>query len=625
MPHGYNGRILHVDLNQGSLTVEEPPKSFYRKYMGGGLLASYYMLKEIAPGCDPLGPDNVLIFAASVMTGAPFSGMSRYTVAAKSPLTGGFGESEAGGYFGPEMKFAGFDAVVIKGESAKPCYLWLHHGEAELRDAGGVWGLTNGETRDKLVEELGDSKIRIASIGKAGENQISMACVINELAHANGRTGMGAVMGSKNLKAVVARGDSKSLEFADPEEVKALSKWHVKAIKDHPGHQAFNAHGTSMLVEAVNGGGMLPTRNWQQSVFEDTAKINAAALEADLLKRPGTCYRCAVACKRIVEHKSERFDIEARYGGPEYETLASFGSLCGVSDIAAICKAHEICNAHGMDTISAGSAIAFAMECWEKGILEPEDGRRVTFGDADGMLWLLEKIAGREGIGGVLCLGVKKAAGIIGNGAEEYALHIKGQEIAMHDPRGKTGVAFGMALSPTGADHIESPHELALAGEGVRLAHPLGIVDPVDLRATDARKVGVFRKLQLTFTMNNTLGLCNFVTGPVFSLSYQKIVEALRAVTGWNTSLYEVLNACERAQCMSRIFNNREGFGPKDDRLFKRLHIPSPKGPLEGETIDEAEFRSSLDAYYQMAGWDSEGRPTPAKLADLELEWLIEA
>ena len=377
MPYGYTGKILHVDLTRGSLEVEQPSDSFYRKYMGGGALASYYMLKEIAPGCDPLGPENVLVFAASVVTGAPLSGFSRYTVAAKSPLTGGFGESEAGGYFGPEMKFAGFDAVVFKGKAPKPCYLWLHHGEAELRDAADIWGLTNGQAKDRLAEELGDSKIRVASIGKAGENLCLMGNVINELAHANGRTGMGAVMGSKNLKAVVARGDSSSMEIAEPEKLKEFSKWHLQAIKDHPGHKAFHAHGTPMLLDGVNNTGMLPTRNWQQSFFEKSGGINAVALEEDLLKRAGTCYRCAVGCKRVVEHKSDRFEIEGRYGGPEFETLGSCGSLCGVSDIAAVCKAHEICNAHGMDTISAGACVAFAMECWENGLLEPEDGRTV--------------------------------------------------------------------------------------------------------------------------------------------------------------------------------------------------------------------------------------------------------
>ncbi len=624
MPFGYNGKILRVDLSSGSIATEELPESWYRTYMGGGGAAAYFLLKELEPGVDPLGPDNLLVFACSVVTGAPISGFSRYTAAAKSPLTGGFMESEAGGYFGPELKFAGFDAVLISGAAASPCYLWIHDGEAELKDASALWGLENAETKDALAAELGDKKIRAASIGPAGERMLVNACIINELGHANGRGGLGAVMGAKKLKAVVCRGEAKNQQYADPEAVKALGKWQLEKIKTHGPSQTWQKYGTPALLGPLNASGLLPTNNWKNSTFDGADKIDGEAMANSILKRGGTCYRCAVACKRVVEYSDERFSVEPRYGGPEYETLGSFGSLCGVDDLPAIAKAHEICNRQGYDTISAGGLVAFAMDCFEQGILTAEDceGREVKFGDAEGMLWLLEKILAQEGLGAVLALGIKRAAQQIGRGAEKLAYTIKGQELPLHDPRGKTGVGFGMATSPTGADHIESPHEGAFQGEAASLLGPLGIVEPVEVLALDATKVAAFKKMQLTWSLNNVLGMCNFAVAPLFSLSYQKMVEAVRAITGWNTSLAELLFAAERAENMYRVFNNREGFTIADDCLVEPFHTPAADGPLEGQFIDRKKFAQCLAVYYQMMGWDEAGRPTRAKLDELGLGWL---
>ena len=623
MPFGYNGKILHVDLNNSQCEIEEPPESQYRAYLGGGAMAAFYLLKELEPGTDPLGPENILVFACSVITGAPLSGLSRYTVAAKSPLTGGFMEAEAGGYFGPELKFAGFDAVLVKGKAKKPCYLWINEGHAEIRGAEALWGLDNGETRDALVDELKDPKIRVASIGPAGERLIPMACVINELAHTNGRGGMGAVMGSKNLKAVVCRGNSSELEYADPDGLKRLRKEVNRGIKDHPGAQNLHKYGTTIFVNAVNGAGILPTRNWQDGVFEKADEINHEKFEA-LNKRAHTCYHCTLACKRMTEYKDGRFSISPRFGGPEFETLGTFGSLCGISDLPAIAKAHEICNRMGLDTISTGATVAFAMECFENGVLPPQHGRSVKFGDADGMLYLLDLIAKRQGIGDVLCQGVKKAAQEIGNGAERYAFHVKGQEIPMHDPRGKTNVAYSYALSPTGADHIDAPHEPAFNGPGVNLVTPLGVTHDVDPLAVNDQKIADFRKLQLGFSLNNILGVCNFVGAPLFPLTYSRMEQAISMITGWTTSLHELLLAAERSENMFRIFNNREGFTPADDRLFRRLHKPMASGPLQGVAIDPDEFKRTIKLYYQMMGWDEQGKPCKAKLIDLGLGWLTD-
>jgi len=624
MPFGYNGKILHVDLTAGSWTVEEPAESWYRTYLGGSALASFYLLRELKPGIDPLSPDNVLVFSLSVLTGAPISGFSRYTVAAKSPLTHGFGEAEAGGYFGPELKFAGFDAIVFKGRCASPVYLWVHNGEVELKEASHLWGLDNGQTRQKILQELGQPKARVASIGQAGENLVPFANVINELRHANGRSGMGAVMGSKNLKAVVARGEPANLKMADPDQIKELARWHNKRIAEHAPNVNLSKLGTPMFVSALNGAGILPTRNFSSGVFEGAEKISAQALGETLLKGRGTCYRCVVGCKREVAHQPDQASdlaVDPAYGGPEYETLAAFGSNCGVDDLVAVAKAHELCNRYGLDTISTGGVIAFAMECFETGVLTEANGPAVKFGDARGMLALVEDIAHRRGLGAVLAKGVKAAAGEIGPKAKEYAFTIKGQEIPFHDPRGKTGVGLSYAVSPTGADHIEAPHEVTFQGGAVSLVQPLGVMEPPQPLLLDDNKVVYFKQGQLTWSMNNTLGICNFTVAPLFALSYTRLIQAVAAVTGWETSLHELLRAAERSVVMARLFNNREGFGTKDDRLFRRLHEPLPEGPLAGQAIDREELGKALELYYQLMDWDPQGRPERAKLVDLGLTW----
>lgn len=625
MPDGYNGKILHVNLTSQSYEIEKPTETFYRTYLGCSNLASYYLLKNLKPGVDPLGPDNVLIFACSVVTGAPLSGFSRFTVAARSPLTGGFGEAEAGGYFGPELKFSGFDAVIIQGKAPKPVYLWLNNGQVEFRDAGAIWGKDNGETLDIIRKEVGDSKVRVASIGPAGERMVLFANVMNELSHANGRTGMGAVMGSKNLKAVACRGDSKNLNFAHPQRVKELVSWHNKRIKEHLPNQNMSKYGTPIFVVALNKAGILPTRNWRETVFGGAEKIGVPGLEK-ILKRHGTCYRCAVGCKRVVE-TDDPYNVNPRYGGPEYETLAAMGSLCGVDDLDAVAKANELCNRYGLDTIGTGAVIAFAMECFEKDVLTPADadGRKIVFGDAEGMLWLLEQIAGRQGLGDLLAQGVKRAAEKIGAASHPYAFTIKGQEIPLHDPRGKTGVGLSFALSPTGADHIETPHDTTFTGDAVKLIAPLGIFDPVEPLALDEAKVRFFKQGQLTWGLNNVLGVCNFVVAPLFALSYEKLVEAVQAITGWETSLWELLRATERSVVMARSYNNREGFSFEDDRLFRRLHDPIPDGPSKGQRIDPDQMKKAIRLYYEMMGWDKKGRPLPAKLYDLNLDWLAAA
>jgi aldehyde:ferredoxin oxidoreductase len=613
-----------VDLGSGSSEIEEPSDVWYRTYLGGGAAASYYLLKELKPGVDPLSEENLLVFASNIVSGAPISGFSRFTVAAKSPLTGIYGESEAGGFWGPELKFAGFDGIVVRGRADRPVYLWVHDGEVEIRDASSVWGLENGATRERLLEELDDPRARIASIGPAGERLVLFANVINELRHAAGRTGMGAVMGSKNLKAIAVRGKSR-LQFANPEGVKEIAKWHNVQIRSHGPNQQMHQYGTPGLLAGLQKSGILPTRNFREGVFAGADRIDGPAMEATILHGRESCYSCAVRCKRVVSC-SEPYPVDPAFGGPEYETLASLGSLCCIDDLPAISKGHELCNRLGLDTISVGALIAFAMECFEQGIITEADtgGKPLRFGDPEAMLWLIEEIANRRGVGDVLAHGIRRAAEKIGRGAEELAFHIKGMEIPMHDPRGKTGVGLGFALSPTGADHIEAPHETPFSASGPildRLA-PLGILEPIDPLSLAPDKIRSFLILQRVWSLYNSLGVCNFVAAPLFALSFPKLVEAVNAITGWETSLWELLRAGERALALARMFNIREGLGPGEDRLFRRLHEPLPGGPLEGKSIDPEEFRAAIQICYEMLGWDAGGRPTRGKLADLGLEWI---
>ncbi len=627
MPYGYNGRIVRFDLTAGKVSVEEPEEIVYRTHLGGGGLASYYLLRELEPGIDPLSADNILIFASSVISGAPIAGMVRFTAAAKSPLTGGYGEAEAGGFWGPELKFSGFDAVIITGKSEKPCYLWIHDGKAEIRSAQGLWGLETGPAQEMIRRETGENRARVALIGPAGENRVRFSCIVNELKHANGRTGMGAVMGAKNLKAVAVRG-TKKMTLHDPEKLQALSRELAELIGRHGPNQVLRKLGTSNLVTILSNQGILPTRNFHTGTFEAAEKISGERMAETILKSEEGCYACAVRCKRSVEIPSGPYATARSYGGPEYETLSSLGSLLCIDDLAAIAKGNELCNRYTLDTISTGAVIAFAMECFENGLLTAADteGIAFTFGNPEAMLRGIEWIAFRKpGLGDLLADGVHIAAARIGRGAEAFALHIKGQELPMHDPRGKTGQGLSFAVSPTGADHVRAPHDTPFQAAGPPLERiaPLGLLEPVPAREMGPRKARNFTYLHFIWSLYESLGVCNFVAGPVWALTLNKLVEVVKAVTGWETSLWELLKAGERSVTMARVFNLREGFGRKDDRLPDRLFEPLESGALQGQGIDRAAFEDLLTLYYEAMGWDpKEGVPTRGKLAELNLYWL---
>ena len=621
MPNGFHGKFLKVDLTAGKVDVETPDPTIYRRYVGGAALAAYLLLRELKPGVDPLGPENVLVFACSVINGTPAAGSTRYTVAAKSPLTDGYGESEAGGWWAPEFKAAGFDAIIFTGRSPKPVYLWVKDGQAELRDAAAIWGLPTAEAQDKIRRDVGEPRARIAQIGPAGERLVRYACILNELKHANGRTGMGAVMGAKNLRAVAVRG-TQGVEVADKELVREIARWVNRSYVP----DTLQTVGTSRGLLVNNAGGILPTRNFRQGAFEEAQKISGEAQRDSILVDCGTCFACPVRCKREVEVKEGPYAVDRTYGGPEYETLASFGSLLGNGNLESIAKANQICNAYGLDTISAGTAIAFAMECYENGLLTKEDtgGLDLKFGNAAAIVELTQMIAERRGLGDLLAEGVKRAAERIGRGAEKYAMHVKGQEAPMHEPRGKpAGAALAYALSPTGADHMEVPHDPMFTREDLaafQAVRPVGLLEPVPQLEVSERKARQFFYLQNLWSMYNSLGMCDFVGAPFGPFRINKIVEYVNAVTGWDTSLWEMMKVGERANTLQRVFNLREGFSARDDTLPERFFQPLENGALEGHKLDKAEFAKMIHAYYAIAGWDAEtGAPTPAKLVELDI------
>jgi aldehyde:ferredoxin oxidoreductase len=614
---GYTGNILRVNLTKQETSIENPDDIFYRRYIGGEGFVVYYLLKEVKAGIDPLSPENKLIFANGPLTGFAIPGTARNSVGAKSPLTGGFGEAEVGGYWGAELKHSGFDAIVIEGKAKNPVYLWIHDGEAEIRDANHLWGKITGEVQEKIREELNDKNVRVAQIGPGGERLVRYACIINDLRNAAGRTGMGAVMGSKNLKAIAVRGTQKH-EVANNEKLKEIIRSFNENIqKKNAGYFEFGTGGD--YVEESASTGNLSFRN-----FRDGGFTNAKALEPRIIKETfgmekDGCFACSVRCKKVIKI-GDPWNVDSIYGGPEYETLGALGSNCGIDDAAAVCKANELCNKYSLDTISTGISISFAMECYEQGILTDKDtnGIKLNFGNAEAMVQMVEMIGKREGLGDLLAEGVKRAADKLKNGSDKYAMHVKGVEIPMHEPRLKQGLGLGYAISPTGAEHMTNLDDYTVAHSRVMGYHgTLGILEPLELDNLGPKKVRAVVYYTNWRYLFNALLMCYFVFW-----RYNHIIEIVQAVTGWNTSIWELVKAGERISTMARVFNNREGLTENDDWLPERFFEPHTSGVLAESSINPDELKEAITTYYKMMGWNDKGIPTKSKLEELELEWV---
>lgn len=622
MSHGFHDKILRVDLSKQQIDIEEPGENFFRTYLGGWGLIAHYLLKELDPGIDPLGPDNLLIFAPGVVTGAPAGGSGRNAVGAKSPLNGGFGEGDVGGFWGAELKRAGWDAVIVTGQAEEPVYLWIEDDQVEIRDASHLWGKDTAEVEQTLKEELDDSRIRVTQCGVAGENLVRYAAVMNDITRAAGRTGLGAVMGSKNLKAVAVRGTGR-VELADADQVRELATWLREVVDDNDMLSGLHEHGTDGGLIGLHESGGLPTRNFQEGAFEGAERITGETMTDTILVGRDTCFGCPVICKREVK-VTGRYEVEPTYGGPEYETAAAFGSCCGIDDLEAIAYANQLCNAHGLDTISAGTTIAWAMECFERGLLGPEDtgGLELNFGNAEAMVTLVEQIIHREGLGDLLAEGCLRAARQVGQGTEKYAMQVKGQEIPMHEPRIKFALDLGYATSPTGADHMHNIHDTAYAAEGGALEDisSLGILEPVPADDIGPKKVRLAKYHIDWQVFHNCVGVCMFM-----AYDKEQMRDLVQGVTGWNSSVFELAKVGERALAMARVFNYREGLTGEDDDAHWRFSTPFESGPTEGVEVPAEDIAEAIDLYYAMRGWNREtGAPTAGKLHELGIGWAAE-
>lgn len=622
---GLNGTILKVNLSERETEIYECAEAFYRTYIGGPGIGLYYLLKKVPANCDPLSPDNVLVFAPGLLTGTAAPCAPRFTVCAKSPLTNALGKSEAGGFWGPELKKAGFDAVIVEGKADSPVYILIVDGKVEIRDASKIWDAETGETEEYIFMDTGMKNLEVACIGPGGTNCVRFAGIASGLSHFNGRNGLGAVMGSKNLKAIAVCG-SRRVEVSDKEKIKQIAQWVNQNYRNHPLSFALHEKGTPIGIESSNASGCLPTYNWSQSVFSGAESIGAEALEKYLVKRDG-CYSCPIKCKRVVEIDRPDLKVERRYGGPEYETLAALGSNCGIRNLELIIKANEMCNRYTLDTISTGMVISFAMACYSRGLLTKEDtgGLELEFGNEEVILPLIEQIAYRRGFGKMLADGTRRFAAQVGQEVKNFLLEVKGQEVPMHDPRVKAGMSLQYALAPQGADHWFAQHDPFFTSReslGLTAVAPLGILEPISATDIGPDKVRLILYTSFLNFMYDCLGVCVFgaVARSLIPINY--FVELTQAVTGWETSLWELMKVGERINTMARLFNVRQGFKAEDDKLPKLFFQLISGGPLDGKGgIDEKTFRDAVQLYYEMAGWDrATGIPTNGKLLELGLK-----
>ena len=610
---GYIGRILRVNLTTGSISIEEVPDQIFRKFIGGSGLAAWYLLQETEPNADPLAPDNRLIFMAGPLTGTTVPCSGRHAVAAKSPLTGIWGEANCGGAWGSELKRAGYDGIVVQGQAESPVYLWIEDGQAELRPADELWGLDTYQTSEYLQGQLGP-RVRVSCIGPAGERLVRLAAVMSDGrdGRAAARSGLGAVMGSKRLKAIAVRG-SRRVELARPEKVRELNRELAPRVRESPSAAILGTHGTGGSIAGLEASGHLPIKNWRLGSWPAGA-ARLAKIEAITGARVKSysCRGCIIGCGREVKFAGDRYG-PVDGAAPEYESVACLGSNCLVDDPEAVCLANELCNRYGIDTMSTGSAIAFAFEAYERGLLgEADAGHPLRWGDPDALLTLVRLIGERRGLGELLGQGVQVAAQELGGLAPEFALHVKGLELPAHDPRSTASLALAYATSNRGACHLQGQSSIY---EGFASDPDLGYPEPLEPFASEG-KVELVIKSQHLAAMYDSLSLCKYLA--FTDLYAGDLVRYTNAVTGWNMDLQSFLEAGERLFNLKRLYNVRCGISRKDDTLPPRTSTLSLQdGGTSGYLPRLGEM---LGRYYDLRGWDEMGIPTTDKLAALGLE-----
>ncbi len=600
MGNGWHGKLLRVNLSEKICTIEALNMDWAAAYIGGRGLATKYLTEEIDPTTDALGTDNKLIFATGPLTGTYGAANGRYMVVTKSPLTGTVASSNSGGYFPCELKYSGFDMIIFEGKAEQPLYLKIHNQHAELADAAHLWGKTTDETEDQIRAEFhGDAKV--ACIGPAGENLVRFACIINDKHRAAGRSGVGAVMGSKNLKAIAVRGTG-GVTTANPSGFREAARETLKMLRTHPvTSEGLPALGTAILVNIINQSGALPTNNSQFGTFDKAESISGERLVQTYLKRNKGCMGCVIACARVTKLTGSRFTGSGE--GPEYETLWSLGATCGISDMAAIVKASYLCDEYGMDTITIGSTVACAMELYQRGLItEDEVGMPLNFGDADVMVKLVEMTGKGEGFGNKIGLGSYRLADSYG--VPELSMTVKKQEFPAYDGRAIQGMGLEYATSNRGACHVRG-----------YLVSPeiLGLPEKLDPQAIEG-KAAWAKAFQDVTALVDSAGVCLFTT---FSIGVPQVTRLLNAATGSNHTDDQMMVAGDRIWNMERLFNLKAGITPAQDTLPKRiLSEPLPDGPMKGIVSRLPEM---LPEYYSVRGWGTDGIPTAEKLQQLGL------
>jgi aldehyde:ferredoxin oxidoreductase len=606
MADGYNGKVLRVDLTSEKISTDNLNREWAKLHIGGKGLGARYLFDELKPGVDPLSPDNVLMIWTGPLVGTMVPLTSRYVVITKSPLTGTFLDSYAGGYYGPELKYAGFDGIIIKGKAKKPVYLWVKDGKAELRDAKNVWGKDTYQTEEIIRKETGEKYARVASTGPAGEKLSLIAGVTSDLTRNAGRGGGGAVFGSKNLKAVAVRG-TQGLEVPNMGEfIKMAKEMLLKDVVENPDHSGSITDGTPIIVDMSQNAAILPTRNWSSGEFEGSAGINSDALKTRVLVRRKACMDCGIACGSWAKVSKGKFRGAATEG-PEYETIGLCGSNCGIKDIEPIVKFAEDCDRMGLDTISAGSVVALAMDLYERKIISKKDtgGLDLKFGNEDAYCKMPAMIAHRQHIGDVLADGAKRAAKKIGKGAENLIAEAKGSEYPAYDPRGSIGMALAYATSDRGADHNRAWPVQDAYGSG----------DPWNPDG----KAAICVEDQTRTSVKWSFIFCDF-----YAVSFGNMAKYYTAVTGVRADEDYLRAIGKRNWNLVRAFNVREGFARKDDNLPVLMEkSPLPSGKTKGKAVSRADFDKMVSEYYKLWGWDDQGRPTKKTLQDVGLGDIV--
>ena len=625
---GYQGKILYIDLSSQSIRVEEPTESWYRLYAGGGLLATCILLRDTRPGLDAFDQENRLIFTSSIIAGQNAPGLARFSVVCKSPLSGGIAETRCEGPFGHFLKGSGYDALVLTGRAAAPVYLLLEQGQVRFLPADDLWGQDTGTTTRCLTARHGPQAVQVAAIGPAGENRVRYASIVTASSIQAMRMGTGAVMGSKQLKALVLKG-VRLPEVAKPDELAGIAARYEELMlqntlslwqKEPPGFSA--SADLSDLDTAYIG-----SNNYQTNLSVGTSNYMRSKY-LPFYRGDISCPGCPNQCIKIIDPGL----AEPASAGIHQEASGALGPNIGNGDLKLMLEANVLCNLYGIDPVSLGFTISFAMECLERGLIDPAAiaACPFAFGQCENLLRLIDLIARRQGIGSLLAEGSRLAARSLGRGAEAYALQVKGVEMVSFEPRTQTGLALGYATAPIGPRYDICEHDWdfdVVTGweHTLNLSRTLGIFDRTPMQAIGPDKVRRYKALNTIWSACDSLDLCIFASAPTRIYSLEMIAALIRAITGWETSAYEFMRWGDRRNHLMRVYNLREGLTKADDSLPERFFSePIAYGRLAGTVLDHRTFQAAIDCYYQMMGWDKDGRPLPATLQDFNLEWTLE-